>query len=302
MKQITLFFWSLLITFQLTYGQVTIKGYVYDKETQEPLIGVTVIEKDTENGTTTNLDGYFELEVNTTPIALVFSYVGAITKEELITDADKSHKIELIENFVNVKEIILNSNGYRKLGRIGIQSGINYTPYGLHLSNVTPYLFKQFVLFKTSFTYMTNFQENSYLNVSLSKLDLLNNYDFTLHLNARYNQKKFRIDQIDWLIQEYNITSLIQIRRQGLTLGYGYQSVDNQEVDSGSHGLVIGLGSQIYRTLYAESQIKYWGDYWQYTFKMSYEIPKTKLELNTAFEKVLDYKEWQFGVSYRFFY
>ena len=63
---------------------MTINGYVYDKKTQEPLIGIAVIEKDTENGTTTNLDGYFELEVNTTPIILVFSYVGAITKEELI--------------------------------------------------------------------------------------------------------------------------------------------------------------------------------------------------------------------------
>ncbi|MCD8177777.1 MAG: TonB-dependent receptor [Tannerellaceae bacterium] len=56
----------------------SVTGTVLDAATGEPLIGVTVIEPGTTNGTVTDLDGRFALDVNGN--SLSFSYVGYTTQ------------------------------------------------------------------------------------------------------------------------------------------------------------------------------------------------------------------------------
>ena len=53
----------------------SISGIVTDKETGTPLIGVNVILSNT-NGTTTNLDGLFNLEVKNQEDEITFKYIG----------------------------------------------------------------------------------------------------------------------------------------------------------------------------------------------------------------------------------
>lgn len=48
------------------------------------LPGVTVLEKGTSNGTTTNLDGLYELSVSGGEVVLVFSYIGYTAQEVAI--------------------------------------------------------------------------------------------------------------------------------------------------------------------------------------------------------------------------
>jgi len=55
---------------------VTIQGKLTDDETGEPLIGATVLEKGTSNGTVTDYDGNYKLSVSSKDVTLVFSYVG----------------------------------------------------------------------------------------------------------------------------------------------------------------------------------------------------------------------------------
>lgn len=43
--------------------KITVRGYV-DDETGEPLIGATVMEKGTSNGTATDIDGNFTINVD----------------------------------------------------------------------------------------------------------------------------------------------------------------------------------------------------------------------------------------------
>lgn len=50
-------------------------GVVIDKVLDEPLIGVSVLEQGTQNGTITDMDGHFSLSVNE-GATLVFSYIG----------------------------------------------------------------------------------------------------------------------------------------------------------------------------------------------------------------------------------
>lgn len=52
----------------------------------DPLIGVTVVEKGTDNGTVTNLDGNYKITTQTTTPVLVFSYVGYLSKESSVTE------------------------------------------------------------------------------------------------------------------------------------------------------------------------------------------------------------------------
>lgn len=56
-------------------------GTVLDAETREPLIGVSVLEKGTTNGTVTDLDGNFVLPVKSKEAALSLTYVGYKTFE-----------------------------------------------------------------------------------------------------------------------------------------------------------------------------------------------------------------------------
>jgi TonB-linked SusC/RagA family outer membrane protein len=78
----TAFVFIALLHSLLFYGQNTISvtGSVLDSGNREPLIGVTVIEKGTGNGTATDFEGKFTLK--TAPEAtLTFSYLGYIAKE-----------------------------------------------------------------------------------------------------------------------------------------------------------------------------------------------------------------------------
>lgn len=47
----------------------------------EPLIGVNVLEKGTTNGTITDFDGKFTLNLSSPDAVLVFSYIGYVTQE-----------------------------------------------------------------------------------------------------------------------------------------------------------------------------------------------------------------------------
>ena len=65
---------ALIFASTLLYAQMEISGTVVD-ETGEGVIGATVMEKGTSNGTVTDFDGNFKLKVEAGKI-LVFTYIG----------------------------------------------------------------------------------------------------------------------------------------------------------------------------------------------------------------------------------
>ena len=63
-----------------------IKGKVMDAVLNEPLPGVTIsVKNETNNGTITDFDGCFTLNVKEGEITLKFSYVGYATQEVKVT-------------------------------------------------------------------------------------------------------------------------------------------------------------------------------------------------------------------------
>ena len=60
-------------------SSITVSGTVFDAFTNEPLIGVTVVQTGTQNGTITDIDGKYSIECPS-DATLTFSYIGYITE------------------------------------------------------------------------------------------------------------------------------------------------------------------------------------------------------------------------------
>ncbi len=76
LRNIMLVVAAFLLSLQLMAQQRTITGTVVDGRDNSAMVGVTVLEKGTTNGTVTDIDGKFSLKITTKNPVLVFSYVG----------------------------------------------------------------------------------------------------------------------------------------------------------------------------------------------------------------------------------
>tara|TARA_R110002020_G_scaffold37072_1_gene111752 strand:+ start:32163 stop:35726 length:3564 start_codon:yes stop_codon:yes gene_type:complete len=88
--------------------QQTVSGVVLDNEGQ-PMPGANVLEKGTTNGTQTDFDGNFTLEVSGDAI-LVISYIGFNTKEVAV-DNQSTLNISLEENSQQLTEVVVTAMG-----------------------------------------------------------------------------------------------------------------------------------------------------------------------------------------------
>ena len=84
--------------------KITVHGYV-DDALGEPLIGATVLEKGTSNGTATDIEGNFTLSVNPNAI-LEFSYVG-YNPQEVAVKGQTNIRVTLQENSTMLAETVV---------------------------------------------------------------------------------------------------------------------------------------------------------------------------------------------------
>ena len=70
---------TLLFPFALSAQNITVSGKVFDASTNEPLVGVTVVQTGTQNGTITDIDGNYSISCPG-DASLTFSYIGYIAQ------------------------------------------------------------------------------------------------------------------------------------------------------------------------------------------------------------------------------
>ena len=106
MKKISILFLILLCNCTFLYAQqFSITGVVTDKKLNEPIIGASVVVKGTTNGTVTDLDGKFTMEVSENGV-LQISYIGyAMT--ELRPGKEANLNVKLREDALQMDEVVV---------------------------------------------------------------------------------------------------------------------------------------------------------------------------------------------------
>lgn len=88
------------------FSQGTLTGNVTEALTGQPLPGANVVVKGTTNGTTTDFDGNFQINISGFPATLVFSSLGYETKEQTVTSATVLN-ISLSEAATGLDEVVV---------------------------------------------------------------------------------------------------------------------------------------------------------------------------------------------------
>lgn len=107
-----------LMNVSWVFAQLTVTGRV-QSASGEPLIGVNVIEKGTTNGTVTDLNGQFSLQVEKGKV-IVFSYIGFLTQENVAENTIMN--VTLREDTEKLDEVVV--IGYGSMTRKDVTSSI----------------------------------------------------------------------------------------------------------------------------------------------------------------------------------
>ncbi|WP_419212941.1 TonB-dependent receptor [Maribacter sp. X9] len=89
------------------FSQGTITGTILDGETSTPLPGATVMVKGTTNGTSSDFDGNFTIEVSSSTGTLVVSYIGFNSKQIQFTSTGNIGSIVLEPNAEELEGVVV---------------------------------------------------------------------------------------------------------------------------------------------------------------------------------------------------
>jgi iron complex outermembrane recepter protein len=120
MQSRLLFIAMLLCCVQMAFAQITVSGTVTDNK-NTTLVGVTVFEKGSFNGTTTAGDGTFSVNCKSKTPTLVFSYLGFET-QEVSSDGLPTMKVVLLDDTQSLKgvEVV----GSRNINRTATETAV----------------------------------------------------------------------------------------------------------------------------------------------------------------------------------
>ncbi len=93
-------------------AQKKVSGVVMEKGVNLPLIGCNVLEKGTTNGTVTDLNGNYTLEVGE-KATLEFSYIGMLTKEEVVGNRSVIN-VEMVSDAKAIEEVVVTAMGIKR--------------------------------------------------------------------------------------------------------------------------------------------------------------------------------------------
>lgn len=112
MKRAILVFVGFFFIWQSGFAQKqTISGLVTSKDDGLPIIGASIVEKGTTNGTVTNFDGIYKLSVSP-GATLIFTYVG-MAKQELKTTGESTLNVVLNSSSIAIEEVVVTAMGVR---------------------------------------------------------------------------------------------------------------------------------------------------------------------------------------------
>ena len=98
-------------------GGYQVTGHIISAEDNQPMIGVSVLEKGTTNGVITDMNGNYSITVTKSPAILQFSYIGMKTMEKQVSAATRID-LKMESDAQMVEEVVVVAYGTRKKGTI----------------------------------------------------------------------------------------------------------------------------------------------------------------------------------------
>ncbi len=95
----------IFVTLQLSAAD-KLKGYIYDHN-NEPVIGANIYWEESRKGTTSNGEGFFEIDLTGKHEHLIVTYTGYITQSLHVHDTDEELKIILEEDTQLLDELVI---------------------------------------------------------------------------------------------------------------------------------------------------------------------------------------------------
>lgn len=103
------------IPYVLAQNGFRVTGQIISADDNQPVIGVSIIEKGTTNGVITDVDGNYSIMVTKSPASLQFSYIGMKTVEKEFTAATR-FDLKMESSAEMVDEVVVVAYGVRKKG------------------------------------------------------------------------------------------------------------------------------------------------------------------------------------------
>jgi hypothetical protein len=270
-----------LIISNCTFGQYIVNGIVYDNN-RKPFPGVNVIEYMSDASTVTDAKGKFSIKCFKPQPTLILSFIGYKTKEIL---ADTSKFIETtleMDESVSSDDFILDIFYYRYT-KIGLSSGINYTPMGLRIDNFTPEVLGIWTMLSSGVDWRTNNSNNNkYIDVFLRRMEILRIRNSKISLFGQY--KAFRTSQAE--LTELNFSPDLTLRRLRISVGYTYQERLKSEFRSSGHGTHLGLSIYLFDPLSIDFKTIYVLDSFQYDYRLVWNFNTPKITLGFGYQKL----------------
>jgi hypothetical protein len=213
----------LILTTTTCRGQVTVTGTVFFKDDNSAAPGVNVIEKGTENGTTTKTDGTFSITVNDLNATLVFAFIG---RNEIIVKL----KVDCSKDFFDAYHIILYAN-----------SGLVHNPVGGQIEISSPYT--SIGVIKGSYSYQTNLDENEFQTGQVELSHPISNCEFDMDFKWSYRKVSFNKD---FHSIANSGEAQLNLRNINFIAGYSHLDMTSENKTKASSGILIGLGKELF--------------------------------------------------------
>lgn len=110
--KVVILFLSLLLGNYAMAQQIALSGKVTDQATGETLPGVSIVVKGTNNGTISDMDGNFTLNVNRGE-AVQFSYVG-YQRQEIVIENQQTLSVAMAHDLAQLDEVVVVAYGTRR--------------------------------------------------------------------------------------------------------------------------------------------------------------------------------------------
>lgn len=98
---------GLFLSVHVLSAQNLLKGSITDSESNDPLIGCTILLKGTATGAITDWEGNFSIDIPSLPDTIVVSYVGYMTQEIVVESVAEPLEIQMEFSSITIDEEIV---------------------------------------------------------------------------------------------------------------------------------------------------------------------------------------------------